>query len=431
MTAALVGFAALMLLILLRLPIAFAMALVGFAGFWFLEGLQISAANATVVIQTATTNYELAVVPMFILMGNLVAKAGLSKELYDASNAFLGHRRGGLAMATIVACGGFSAVSGSSLATAATMSRVAIPSMLRHGYSQSLATGSVASGGTLGILIPPSVILVIYGIMTESNIGQLFAAGILPGVAGILLYLVAIFAVVALDPRAAPNTARSSWRMRLRSLRNVWGVILLFALVMGGIYFGVFTPTEAAGVGAAGAFLFALLRRLLTWRTLFECLLESARTSAIMFAILIGALIFSNFVNVAGMPQALAGAISESGLAPMAIILVIVLVYLILGCVFDTIGMILLTVPIFYPIVSGAGFDLIWFGILVVVVTEIGLITPPIGMNVYMIKSMVPEVPAGTIFRGVLPFIGADIARLALILFLPGVVLWLPKLMTL
>lgn len=431
MLVALAGFAILFVLLFLGVPIAFGMGIVGFVGFSIIVG---TAPAMSMVGETAVSSvmtYSLSILPLFILMGTFVARSRLSEELYEAANAFIGHWRGGLAMATIVACGGFSAVSGSSLATAATMSRVAIPSMLRHGYSQSLATGSVASGGTLGILIPPSVILVIYGIMTESNIGQLFAAGILPGVAGILLYLVAIFAVVALDPRAAPNTARSSWPMRLRSLRNVWGVILLFALVMGGIYFGVFTPTEAAGVGAAGAFLFALLRRLLTWRTLFECLLESARTSAIMFAILIGALIFSNFVNVAGMPQALAGAISESGLAPMAIILVIVLVYLILGCVFDTIGMILLTVPIFYPIVSGAGFDLIWFGILVVVVTEIGLITPPIGMNVYMIKSMVPEVPAGTIFRGVLPFIGADIARLALILFLPGVVLWLPKLMTL
>ncbi len=431
MFASLIGFVVLFTLLFLGVPIAFGMGIVGFAGFAIIvgNGPALSMIGETAVSSVMT--YSLSILPLFILMGTFVARSRLSEELYETANAFIGHWRGGLAMATIVACGGFSAVSGSSLATAATMSRVAIPSMLRHGYAPTLAAGSVASGGTLGILIPPSVILVIYGIMTETNIGKLFAAGILPGIVGIALYLAAIFAVVAARPDVAPRTPRAGWAIRLRALRDVWGVLFLFALVMGGIYFGVFTPTEAAGVGAAGAFLFAVFRCLLTWRSLFDCLLDSARTSAIMFAILIGALIFSNFVNVAGLPQGLADAIGQAGLPPVAIILVIVAIYLVLGCVFDTIGMILLTVPIFYPIVAHAGFDLVWFGILVVVVTEIGLITPPIGMNVYMIKTMAPDVPATTIFRGVMPFIAADVVRLALILTLPGAVLWLPGLMTL
>jgi tripartite ATP-independent transporter DctM subunit len=431
MIVSLAGFAVLFVLLFLGVPIAFGMGLVGFVGFAILVGTNpaISMVGETAVNSVMT--YDLSVLPMFILMGSFVAHSRLAKELYDAANSFIGHWRGGLAMATIVACGGFAAVSGSSVATAAAMGRIAIPSMMRHGYAPSLSTGCVAAGGTLGILIPPSVVLVLYGILTETNIGQLFAAGVLPGLVGIILYVAAVAAVVALNPKSVTKVGRSSWSIRWNALRGTWGIFFLFGLVMGGLYLGVFTATEGAGIGAVGAFLFALSRRLLTWRTLFTCLLEAARTSAIMFAILIGALIFSNFVNVAGFTQALAKGINDANLSPFMIILAIVLFYLILGCFFDSIGMILLTVPILYPIVANAGFDLIWFGVLVVVVTEIALITPPVGMNVYMIKTLVPDIPVGTIFRGVTPFIVADIVRLSIIVGLPGLVLWLPKLMKL
>ena len=429
MTLALLGFAALFALLFFGVPIALGMLAVGLVGFAIVVDMGPSLAMVGQVAVDTVLNYSFSVLPLFILMGNFIARSRLSDELFNASNAFLGHHRGGLAMATILACGGFSAVCGSSLATAATMSRVAIPPMMRHGYAPGLATASVAAGGTLGILIPPSVVLVLYGIMTEADIGKLFIAGILPGVLGIVCYVGAIAVTTRLRPQLAPAGPRLPWTERLVALKGVWGVLLLVALVMGGIYLGVFTATEAAGIGATGAFVFALARRTLGFRALLEVLAETGRTTAMMFMVLIGALVFSNFIDVAGMPEALSHAITGSGLTPAGVILVIVAIYLVLGCVLDTVAMILLTVPLFYPIVSGLGYDAVWFGILVVVVAEIGLITPPIGLNVYMIRAMVPQVPAGTIFRGVTPFILADLVRLALILALPGAVLFLPGMM--
>jgi len=370
-------------------------------------------------------------------MGNFVRQAGLSDELYTASYAFLGHHRGGLAMATVVACGGFSAVCGSSLATAATMSKVAMPPMRRFGYADSLAAGSIAAGGTLGILIPPSVILVIYGIMTESDIGQLFIAGILPGVLGILLYLVAVWATVTLNPAAGPPGERFEWPARWRALRDVWGVLVLFTLVIGGIYGGVFTPTEAGGIGASGAFLFALLRGRLGMRNLGMILIESVRTTAMIFTILIGALIFSNYINIAGMPTLLGEMVVSYGLPPLLVVLLIMMIYVVLGCVLESLSMILLTVPVFYPVVLGLDFGtlldpdmvLIWFGIVIVVVTEISLITPPVGLNVFVLNGMLPDVSLTTIFRGVTPFWLVDIVRLVLLIFFPTISLWLPSLM--
>ena len=304
-----IGFAALLVLVFLRMPIAFAMGLVGFAGFGYLTGWKPSLAMVGTLVSETALSYGLSVVPLFILMGNLVSRAGLSGELYSASHAFLGHRRGGLSMATIVACGGFSAICGSSLATAATMSKVAMPPMRRYGYSDSLASASIAAGGTLGILIPPSVILVIYGLMTETSIRELFAAGFIPGLIGVLFYLGAVQWVVWRRPEEGPRAERTPWRGRLAALGGVWGTLLLFVLVMGGIYGGLFTPTEAAGIGAGGAFLIALARGALTWRSLLEVLTDSARTTAMLFTVLIGALIFSNFVNRGGLPDgpALAG----------------------------------------------------------------------------------------------------------------------------
>ncbi len=428
MTEALIGFAALLVLVFLRIPIAFAMGLVGLVGFGIISGWTPSLAmTARLVIDTGQ-DYGLSVIPLFILMGNFVSRAGLSAELFAASNAFLGHRRGGLAMATIVACGGFSAICGSSLATAATMAKVAMPSMRKYGYGDSLAAASIAAGGTLGILIPPSVILVIYGLITEQSIGKLFAAGILPGLIGILFYLGAVQFVVARRPGDGPKGERLSWPDRMRALSGVWGTVLLFVIVLGGIYGGVFTPTEAAGFGAGGAFVIALARGTLTWRALFDVLVDSARTTAMLFTVLIGALIFSNFVNRAGLPDGLLDLVTGFNVPPMVVILLILAVYIVLGCVFESLSMLLLTVPIFFPLVESLGFDLIWFGIIVVVVTEISLITPPVGLNVFVLSGVLPDVSTGTIFRGVTPFWCADIVRLALLVFVPGLSLFLPGL---
>lgn len=435
MLEGLLGFAAVLALVLLRVPIAFAMGIVGMVGFTLETSFRASISMVARLIIDTSQNYGLSVVPLFILMGLFVNKAGISRELYTASNAFLGHLRGGLAMATIVACGGFAAISGSSLATAATMSKVAMPEMRRYNYADSLSTASIAAGGTLGILIPPSVILVIYGLLTETSIGKLFIAGVIPGAIGILFYLLAVRYAVWRDPDAGPPGGRVSWRGRLRALRSVWAVLLLFFLVIGGLY-GVFdveplniafSPTEAAGMGAMGAFLIALARRRLSLADTLEVLSETAMTAASLFAVLIGAWIFSNFVNIAGLPQALSGIVTAYDVAPWMVMAMIIGIYILLGCVFESLSMLLLTVPIFFPVVIGLGFDPIWFGIVVVVVTEISLITPPVGMNVFVLKSVVRDVSTGTIFRGVTPFWGMDILRLLLLLALPGLVLFLPN----
>lgn len=434
MAEGLIGFAAVLVLVLLRVPIAFAMGIVGMVGFWFESGYRASISMVARLIIDTSQNYGLSVVPLFILMGLFVNKGGISRELYSASNAFLGHLRGGLAMATIVACGGFAAISGSSLATAATMSKVAMPEMRRFGYSDKLATASIAAGGTLGILIPPSVILVIYGLLTESSIGQLFVAGIVPGALGIIFYLAAVRFTVWRDPSSGPAGIRADWPTRLKALREVWAVLLLFFLVIGGLY-GVFdvpplniafSPTEAAGMGAMGACLIALARRRLSFSDTVEVLGETAMTAASLFAVLIGAWIFSNFINIAGLPQALSQLVTALDLSPWAVMACILAIYVLLGCVFESLSMMLLTVPIFFPVVTGLGFDPIWFGIVVVVVVEISLITPPVGLNVFVLKAVVGDVPTGTIFRGVTPFWLVDILRLILLLALPGLVLFLP-----
>ncbi|MEL6236916.1 MAG: TRAP transporter large permease [Pseudomonadota bacterium] len=425
MTEALIGLGALLILAFLRIPIAFVMILVGYAGMAWVNNPVGALYNVGQTAFDAAINYELSVVPLFVLMGNFVARAGLAAELYGASNAFLGHRKGGLAMATVVACGGFSAICGSSLATAATMSKVAMPSMRRYGYDDSLATGSIAAGGTLGILIPPSVVLVIYGILTQQSIGKLFAAGIIPGVIGVLFYLAAVRYVTWRRPEAGPAGARQGWPARLRALSSVWGVLVLFAIVMGGIYGGVFSPTEAAGIGAFGAFLFALARRALSWRVLREILEESVTTTAMLFTVLIGALLFANFINFTDFPQELAGFAAQFAETPWLVVAAILVIYVLLGMVFESLSMILLTVPIFFPLVTGLGYDPIWFGIVVVVVTEISLITPPVGLNVFVLRGVLPDVKTGTIFAGVTPFWIADIARLALIVTVPALSLWL------
>jgi C4-dicarboxylate transporter DctM subunit len=427
-TEALLGFAAMFALTLLRIPIAFSMAIVGFVGLGLIKSWPASIASATAVVYETGFSYALSVVPLFILMGNFVTRAGMSQELYRAAYTFIGHWRGGLAMSTVAACGGFSAICGSSLATAATMSKVAMPSMRKFRYSEGLAAGSIAAGGTLGIMIPPSVIMVIYGLMTETNIGALFAAGILPGIVAVSCYMGAVTWTTWRDPKAGPPGERSGWGERLRALKDIWGVVALFVLVLGGIYGGVFTPTEAAGVGAAGAFLFALGRRALTWKTLFAVLVESARTTAMLFAILIGALIFANFVNFTTMPGDLRAFVGRFELHPIMVVVAMCVIYVILGCMLESLSMILLTVPLFFPLVSHLGLDPVWFGIIVVTVVEISLITPPVGLNVFVLRTLLPEIPLSTMFRGVAPFIVADFVRLTILIAFPAISLWLPRL---
>ncbi|HFQ5587251.1 TPA: TRAP transporter large permease [Vibrio vulnificus] len=431
MIESIVGFSVLIALILLRLPLAFAMGVIGFIGFWYINDYNWTAAMSMAARRIIDTgqDYGLSVIPLFILMGNFVTKAGISNELYKACNAFVGHRRGGLSMSTILACGGFSAICGSSLATSATMSKVAMPPMRKYGYSDGLASASIAAGGTLGILIPPSVMLVIYGLLTETSIRELFAAGFLPGLLGIVLYLLAVQWVVSRKPESAPPGERVSWKGRLIALKGIFSTLLLFVIVMGGIYIGAFTPTEAAGIGACGAFALAGVRGKLNYTVLREILINTAKTSASLFAVVISALILSNFVNRAGLPTALVELIQTANVTPMMALGLILVIYIILGCVFESMSMMLLTVPIFYPVIVELGFDPIWFGIIVVVVTEISLITPPVGLNVFVLSGLIKDINTATIFRGVLPFWVADMVRLALIVLVPAIALYLPNML--
>ena len=429
MVESLIGFGALLFLAFLRMPLGLALGLVGGVGFALLASERAAIANAARLVIDSGQKYELSVLPMFILMGLLVERGGMARELYRAAYVFLGHRRGGLAMSTIAACGMFSAICGSSLATAATMSKVSMPEMRRYKYDDSLATASIAAGGTLGILIPPSVMLVIYGFLTEQSVGRLFIAGVLPGLLGILFYILAVVFIVSRKPSLGPAGERTEWGDRVLALRDVWTTLALFIFVIGGIYAGMFTPTEAAGMGAAGALAIAWRRGALKDGALFQVLRETAITTAKLFFILFGALIFSNFVNRAGLPDGLIGIVNAFDLSPLGVILIILLIYVVLGCVFESLSMILLTVPIFAPLVASLGFDLIWFGILVVVVTEISLITPPIGLNVFVLKGVLKDVAVGTIFKGVTPFWVADIFRLLLLAGVPSIALFLPSMM--
>ena len=419
----------LLVLIFLRLPIAFAMALIGAGGMLVLNGPRAAMGIMTQTTSEVAAASNLAVLPLFVLMGSLVTHSGMSQGLYRAAHAMVGHFRGGLAMATVLACGGFSTICGSSLATAATMTRLAMPEMREHKYADSLAAGSIAAGGTLGILIPPSIIMVIYGMLTGESVGKLFFAGILPGILTIVLYMMAIAIVTKVKPELGPPGQRSTWLQRLVAMRGVWGVALLFVVIMGGIYTGIFTPNEAAGVGAAGALVFALANGSLNAKSLGKVLLEAAEITSVMFLVLIGALIFANFMNEVGFAKGLTSLVSDLSVNRYVILLIIVGIYLVLGCFFESISMIMLTVPIFYPVVQSLGFDMIWFGILVVVLTEIGMITPPIGLNLFVIKSVMPDVATNDIIRGVIPFLGADVVRLALLICFPAISLFLPSIM--
>jgi C4-dicarboxylate transporter DctM subunit len=423
----LIAFGILLALAFARIPIAFAMLIVGVGGFALTRGMHAAFNQLAQTTFAAGIDYELSVVPLFVLMGNFVSRAGMSQELFRAAYTFIGHWRGGLAMSTVVACAGFGSICGSSIATAATMSKVAYPPMRKLGYSDKLSAASICAGGTLGILIPPSTIMVIYGIITETNIGRLFAAGILPGMLAVSLLCLAVRWVVWRDPAAGPAGDRSSWAERLQAFKGIWGVVVLFVVSIGGIYAGIFTATEGAGIGAFGAFVFALARRALTWRVLREVLIDSARTTSMLFLILIGALVFANYINFTSLPFDLTNFVEQFKVHPLMVVVAICAIYVVLGTAMEELSMVLLTVPIFFPLVTQLGFDPVWFGILIVVIVEIGLISPPVGMNLFVLSSLLPEVPTPTLFRGVIPFVIADIVRLCILIAFPAISLWLPS----
>ncbi len=431
MIEGLVGLTAMMLLAFLRVPIAYAMGIAGVVGYAYMRDWNWTVAFAMTQTKFYETgrSYTLSVVPLFILMGNFVTRAGMSQELFRAAYAFIGHLRGGLAMATIWASAGFGGICGSSIATAATMAKVAYPSMKRFHYSDRLAAGVIAGGGTLGIMIPPSTIMVIYGVFTETNIGKLFMAGILPGILGAILLCLAVVYMTWRDPASGPPGERSTWRERFLALKDVWGVAVLFLFVMGGIYGGFFTATEGAGMGAVGAMAFALWRGALTWKLLYTALLESARTTAMLFLILIGALMFAEFVNITTMPKDLTAFVTGFNVNPIMVVAAICAIYVVLGTAMEELSMVLLTIPVFFPVIVQLGFDPVWFGIIIVCVVEIGLISPPVGMNMFVLRTLLPEVSTGTIFSGVMPFMWADVVRLAILVAFPWISLWLPSLM--
>ncbi len=429
MIEAFLGFVAVFFMAFLRIPLAVAMAIAGMVGMGLMRGWTPAFASTSQVIFETGFHYVLSVIPLFVLMGNLVARAGMARELFTAANSFVGHRKGGLAMASIIASGGFGSICGSSIATAATMTRVAYPEMKSHGYKDTLATGAIAAGGTLGILIPPSTILVIYGIITETDIGKLFVAGILPGLVAITCLCLGVVYVTWRDPEAGPRAERFTWAQRLVAIRGIWGVVVLFGLVIGGIYGGVFTATEGAGVGAAGAFFFALLRGSLTPRVLMDILVESTRTTAMLFTILIAAMIFTNFINFTTMPGDLRDFVLQFSPHPIMVVVMMMGIYLMLGMVMEELAIVLLTIPVFFPVITGLGFDPVWFGILIVTIVEIGMISPPVGLNLFVINSLLPNVKLGTIYRGVWPFVMADVVRLCILIAFPAIALWLPSLM--
>lgn len=423
------GFAAAVLLVLLRVPVAVAMGLVGAAGLWLTGGAVTVGFVLGAAPFEAVFPYSLSVVPLFVAMGVFAARAGLSAALFRAVDALVGRFRGGLALATVGACAGFGAICGSSLATAATMARVAYPEMERRGYDPGLAAASIAAGGTLGVLIPPSILLVLYGLLTEQSIGELFAAALLPGVLATGLYMAAVSLTLRLFPHLAPPGEAADPRERRRALREVRPVALLFVVVIGGIYVGLFSPTEAAAVGAAGAVGLALVRGSLDGAVLADALLETARISGMIFLVLMGAAVFNHFVEMTGLPHGLVEWVRATGWSPLPVMIAILLFYVVLGCFMDSLSMILLTIPFVFPVVLELGYDPVWFGIVVVTVAELGLITPPVGMNLFVIQGTVPGLRLSTVVRGLPPFVLADLVRLALLVAFPQIALWLPATM--
>ncbi|MFW2367264.1 MAG: TRAP transporter large permease [Desulforhopalus sp.] len=423
-----IGIFVLIILIFARMHIGISMALVGFLGFAYIIGLEPALGVLRTVPFSTLSNQNLSVIPLFILMGAFAFTAGISEDLYRAVHKWLGHFRGGLAMATVAACACFAAISGSSLATAATLGKVAMPEMVKYKYDKALATGAIAAGGSIGILIPPSVILIIYGIITEQSIGKLFLAGFIPGLLEAVFYIITIMIITRFNPALGPPGPRATMNEKLKSLLTIWEVVVLFVVVIGGIYLGVFTPTEAAGVGAFGTFCFVIIRKKLTWESFKSSLMQTSKTTGMLFMVVMGAMILGYFFSVSRLPFELATWVGGLTVNRYVVLVMILLAVGLLGCLMDSMAIVLLTVPVFYPLIQNLGFDPIWFGILVVRVTEMGLITPPVGLNVYIIHG-ITRVPMGTIFKGVIPFIIADILEIILLIAIPEITLFLPGLM--
>jgi len=432
MSPEVVGYIGLIVLIILlfsRIPIGIAMGLVGFGGFAYVAGLNASLGVLKTVPFTTFGSYSLTVVPLFILMGSLAYFTGISKNLYDSVHSWLGHLRGGLAMATVGACAGFAAISGSSLATAATFAKVALPEMERYKYDKSLATGCIAAGGTIGSLIPPSVIFIIYAIITEQSIGKLFMAGFFPGILEAIFYMVTISILCWRNPTMGPRGPKTTLRQKMVSIKGSWFVVLLFLIVIGGLYMGWFSPTEAAGIGAFGVFIFGIATKKLSWHTFVESLSDTGKTTAMIFLLLLGAMIFGYFLSVSRISAELADFMSSLPVSKYLIMAIIMVFYIILGCMMDSLAMILITVPVFYPLILALGFDPIWFGVIIVRVTEVGLITPPVGLNLYVLKGSAKDLSMGEVVRGIIPFLIADIFHVALLIAFPQISLFLPSLM--
>ncbi len=429
MTTGLIGLVILVILLFSRMPVGFVMALVGFVGFSYLVSLEGGLRIFAKDVFDIFGSYSLTVVPLFIFMGQIAFYAGISRRLYDSAYTFLGHFPGGLAMATIGACAGFAAICGSTNAAAATMASVALPEMRRYKYSPELATGTVAAGGSLGILIPPSVIFIVYGIMTEQSIGKLFLAGILPGILLSTLFILTIYIRVRINPEMGPPGPKTTLGEKVRSLAGVIEMLLIFLLVMGGLFFGFFTPTEAGAAGAFITLLLALVRRQLSWGGFLMALWESVRISCMVLVIVAGATVFGHFLAVTRIPYNLAAWVSGLPLPAWAIMGVIVFIYLIGGCFMDALGMIMLTIPIFFPVALTLGYDPIWFGVIIVLITEMGVITPPVGVNVYVVSGVAKDIPLEVIFRGILPLLGALILCNIILIVFPQIALFLPSFM--
>ena len=424
---ALLGFVGMFALMALRVPIGVAMGITGVVGFGTLTGLKPALNLLGNVPLSVLTDYNLLVIPMFILMGAFASHSGMSRELFHAGRAWFGHRRGGLAYASIAACGGFAAINGSSVATAATMSQVALPEMRKAGYDPGFSAGLIAAGGTLGIMIPPSTIFVLYGIMTEVDIAKLFAAGVVPGLIGVLFYVGVVQWVAMRDPLHLPSGRRFSWAERLGSLKDLWAVVLLFVFVLGGIYGGLFTVQEASGVGATGTLLIGVLRGRLRWKQIRAALIDALRVSSAIMMIVVGAFLFGYFLTITQFTQNAVDWLVNLPVGAYGVLAIVMAGYFVLGAVMDELAMILLTVPIVFPAMTQLGFDPVWFGVIVVMAVTFGMICPPVGMNVFVINSIARDIPLGRIYRGTMPFIAVDLVRLVILCAFPGLALWLPK----
>ncbi len=422
-----IGCLALALLLAASMPVAFAMALVGLIGFAALASTHAACMMCSSDLLDTFASHGLTVIPLFILMGQVAFHTGISRSLFDAAHRWFGHLPGGLAMATVGACAGFGAICGSGPATAATMASVAVPEMKRYRYSMELAGGTVAAGGSLGMLIPPSVVFIVYGILTEQSIGRLFLAGILPGILIAIIFCVSIFVHCLWRPHLGPAAPRASWKERWKSLIGISETLILFIFVIGGMFAGFFTPTEAAAVGAGGSILIALFKRRLTFDMLKKSLSETARTSCMVLLIVAGAVIFGRFLAITLLPFSLASWLSTLPIPAWAVVSLIILFYLIAGCFVDALGLIMLTIPIFYPVILKLGYDLIWFGVIIVVVTQMGVISPPVGVNVYVVSGIERSIPLQTVFKGALPFLLCLIIAAALLVAFPIISLWLPS----